>query len=325
MDGLSPFIYVLVFVAGLSFSEGLFLLFTGGDDERRKEIARERLKRHAKRLQSRSDADVQSIFREFRVRGPILRLLARLVPDRRPIDMLLYRAGLRMQMESFLGFSLLIGLLGFFVGNALMRSPIAGLAASGVGILPYLYVGKKKNDRMSAFVHQLPEAIELLCRSLKAGHPFQTGLAIAAEESEEPVSAEFGQVVEEMSLGLDPRVALDNLALRMNTPDMPFFITAVLIQRETGGDLPRVLTGLAKTMRERVQFASKVQAVVSQTKLSANILALFPFLFLGFISYAAPDYMAPLYTESGRGVLFTAFIFTFVGWTLCRRLTQVEI
>ena len=216
-------------------------------------------------------------------------------------------------------------MLGFFIGNSVFRSPTLGLVTSTIAVLPYLYVNQKKNSRMQLFIDQLPEAIELLCRSLKAGHPFQSGLSIAAAEAEDPVGAELGQAVEEMGLGLDPRVALDNLAMRMNTPDMPFLITAILIQRETGGDLPRVLSGLANTMRERAKFHSKVKAIVSQTKLSANILALFPFAFLGLVSWSAPDYMATLYTPEGQPLLATAFFMTFFGWVQCRRFTRVEI
>ncbi len=325
MTDLAPYVYMLVFVAGLAFSESLFLFFTKGDKTRQKEIASERLRRHARRLQTKTDAEIQSIFRDARIRGPILRFLTRLIPDRRPLDLLLYRAGVRVQLETFLGVSLVTSLVGFSLASIFSANPMFKIAGPMTGFIPYLYVKSKRDERMKLFTEQLPEAIELLARSLKAGHPFKSGLNLVSQELEDPVSAEFGQAVEEMSLGLDPRVALQNLAMRMTTEDMPFFITAVLIQRDTGGDLPRILEGLSATMRDRVQFQNKVNALTSQTSLSANMLALFPPAFVVFLNTFSPGYLDPL-LEPGPGqlVLVGAFVITLIGWILCRRLTRIK-
>lgn len=326
MNDLSPFIYMLVFIAGLTFSESIFLFFTSGDRSRQEEIATERLKRHASRLQTKTDVEIQSIFRDAEIRGPILRLLTRLVPDRRPLDLLLYRAGIRAPLETFLAVSVISGLIGFSIGNLFFDSSLVVLLSPMTGLLPYFYVRRKQEARMNLFIEQLPEAIDLLSRSLKAGHPFKSGLALVAEELEDPVGGEFGQAVEEMALGLDPRVALENLSMRMNTPDMPFFITAVLIQRETGGDLPRVLEGLARTMRDRVQFGGKVKALTSQTALSANVLAIFPPAIVGFITVFNPDYLEPLYQPgAGHAILIISSTCTVVGWLACRRLTAIKV
>ncbi len=325
MTDIEPFIYMLLFVAGLALCESLLLFFTDKDKDSQRRVAQERLKRHASRLQSTSDADVRSILRDEETRGPIIRFLTALVPNRRPLDLPLYRAGLRVPLETFVGLCVLLSVLGFFIGTFILRQPPVGLALIGIGVFPVLYATRAKRGRMRLFMEQLPEAIDLLCRSLKAGHPFNTGLSLAAKEIEDPASAEFEQVVEEISLGLDPRVALTNLSMRMTTPDMPFFVNAVLIQRETGGDLPRVLGGLANTMRERIKFQIKLESIVAQTKLSANALALLPFAFMGLISYVAPDYTAPLFELGpGRNILYLAFTFTIVGWIACRRLAVVK-
>jgi len=327
MGSINPFVYVLVFIAGLAFSESIFLFFTSKGETRQQRAARERLRRHASRLQRKSALEVESIVRDVTVRGPILRLLTRLIPDRRPLDLWLYRAGVPMQVEMFIGLSLLLTIVGFFLGSVVFGLTILGVVFASVGGIPYLYIRHKKRQRMALFTVQFAEAIELLCRSLKAGHPFHTGLLLAAEELKDPVSMEFAQVTEEIGLGLDPRAALQNLGVRMNTPDMPFFITAILLQRETGGDLPRVLGNLARIVRERMQFQSKVDAIVSQTKLSSNVLALFPPLFLLVISFLSPGYLDPLFSPTGPGrlVLLAAAILTVAGWILCRRLTRVQI
>jgi len=182
------------------------------------------------------------------------------------------------------------------------------------------------NSRMGMFMDQLPDAIALLCRSLRAGHPFRAGMKMIADELDEPVSVEFGQAVEEMVLGLDPRMALENLSMPMNTPDMPFLVTAILIQRETGGDLPAVLENLAKTMRDRIRFEKKVVALVAQTKTSANILGLFPSVFMVGMTFLTPGYLDPLWdTETGNMILQSVAALNVVGWVLCRRMAVVKV
>jgi tight adherence protein B len=327
MGEINPFVYLLVFIAGLAFSESIFLFITSKGETRQQRAARDRLRRHASRLQRKTGLEVESIVRDVTARGPILRLLTRLIPNRRPVDLWLYRAGVPMQVEMFIGLTFLIAIIGFFVGRVVLGLTSLGVVFTLFGGIPYFYIRHKKRRRMALFTKQFAEAIELLCRSLKAGHPFHTGLILAAEELEDPVSMEFSQVTEEIGLGLDPRAALQNLGVRMNTPDMPFFITAILLQRETGGDLPRVLGNLARIVRERVQFQAKVDAIVSQTKLSSNVLALFPPIFVVVISFLSPGYLDPLFlpTGPGRVVLFTAAGLTVAGWLLCRRLTRVDI
>jgi tight adherence protein B len=326
MNEMNPFVAVLVFIAGLAFSESLLLLASNRRYTHQRRAARERLKRHATRIQRLDEHEVESIFLNSARRGPILRFITGLVPNRRPIDLWLYRAGLPIQLESFLGLSLLMGIVGFLVGNVVFGNPLYAAGCSLAGVLPFLYVNRKKNQRMGAFVDQFPEAIDLLCRSLRAGHPLQTGLRVVSEEVAEPVSSELSQVVDEIAMGLDARVALNNLAMRINTQEMPFFINALLIQRETGGDLPSVLSNLAVTARERLQFQVKVDSIVAQTRTSANVLALFPGAFMLLINYAAPGYLDPLWEPgTGRLVLYSAAALTVVGWFLCRQLTAVKV
>jgi tight adherence protein B len=271
------------------------------------------------------EKEVESIFLDANRRGPILRFLAGLVPNRRPYDLWIYRSGIPMQLEGFLGVLVLTATAGVFVANLFLGSP-DGLVGILLVVVPIFYVQRKKNQRMTAFSEEFPEAIELLCRSLRAGHPLQTGLRLVAEEVQEPVASELSQVVDEILMGLDARVALNNLSQRMNTQEMPFFVNALLIQRETGGDLPAVLASLAATARERLQFKVKVDAIVSQTRLSANFLALMPAGFMILINFISPNYLNPLFEPgAGQTVLLTAGVLTLVGWALCRQLTAVKI
>jgi len=325
MDGIAPFISILVFVAGLAFSESLLLTLSSRRQGGRKQAVQMRLKRHASRIQAQHEPDDESIFLAKGKRGPVLKFLVNLVPNRKPFDLWLYRAGLPMQFETFLGLTIFLTLFGAALSNVFFGSLTYSGVGALAGLLPYFNVRRKKQQRMDTFVREFPEAIELLCRSLQAGHPLQTGLRLVAEEVEDPVSSELLQVVDEIGMGLDIRVALGNLALRMNTHEMPFFVNAVLIQRETGGDLPALLSNLAQMTRERLQFKTKVKAIVSQTSSSANVLATFPLLFMGLISFAAPGYLDPLFEPgTGRIVLIAAAFLTVFGWGMCRRLTAIE-
>jgi tight adherence protein B len=323
---MNPFVSIFVFIAALAFSEFLLLSASNRRHTTQRRAARERLKRHATRIQRLDEREVESIFLEASSRGPILRFLTGLVPDRKPIDLWLYRAGLPMQLEGFLGITVLFSIIGYFAVNVVTGNPGLAISGAGAAILPFIFVQRKKNRRMMAFSQEFPEAIDLLCRSLRAGHPIQTGLRVVSEEVEEPVASELSQVVDEISMGLDARVALNNLGQRMNTQEMPFFVNALLIQRETGGDLPSVLASLAHTARERLQFQIKVDAIVSQTRLSANFLAMLPAAFMVLINFIAPTYLDPLFEPgAGETLLYVAIGLTVAGWLGCRALTAVKL
>jgi tight adherence protein B len=326
MDQINPLITILIFVSGLALAESLLLVLTGRRQMSRLNSARNRLKRHANQIQRRASDDKASILLQAPDRGPILRYLTGLIPNRQPLDLWLYRAGSPMQLELFVGVSILFGILGFMLGNVVSGSPLIAAGFILSALLPFFWVRRKKNKRMADFEKEFPEALDLLCRSLKAGHPLSAALKVVADEIEEPVATEFAQVVDETRMGLEPRTALQNLAIRMNTSDMPFFVNAIVVQRETGGDLPRVLEGLANTTRQRSQFHTKVDAIVSQTKLSANALALIPPVFTILITTVAPEYAAPLYEPGpGKVLLPLAGILTFVGWALSRQLATVKV
>lgn len=310
----------------LALLEGLFLARTSRREDARREAARERVRRHATRLNKRDQRDAGSILLDAAERGPILTYLTSLIPDRRPLDLWLYRAGAPMQLEAFAGMTVALALMGLSFGILLTGDPVYAFFFLLIGFLPTLHVRRLKKKRMHAFEQELPNAVDLLGRSLRAGHPLPTGLQIMAEESAEPVATEISQVVDEIELGLDPRIALQNLRGRIGTPDTSYFVNAVLIQRETGGDLPRVLESLAKQTRQRLGFHTRVEALVAQTSLSANVLVCFPFLFALLMSIAVPGYLDPMFaSEGGRQALMTALGFTIFGWWLCRRVAIVRV
>jgi tight adherence protein B len=182
----------------------------------------------------------------------------------------------------------------------------------------------RQRKRMALLERQLPEALDLICRALRAGISLEYGFRSAGEELPDPVGNEFSVVAQEMSMGLDLRIALGNMATRVDIPDMPFFVNAILIQRETGGNLAEILENLARVVRERTKFYGKVKALVAQARLQADVLAMVPVMTVAGFSLFAPDYVEPLWREPGIYVLYAAGVIVPIGWLICRRLGTVR-
>ena len=306
--------------------EGLYLARSNRRAQARSDHARDRMRRHASRIRTREKRDSASILLESSERGPILQYLTSLIPDRRPLDLWLYRAGAPMPLEVFTGLTVAMTLGSMSIGAFATGVPAAALLFMFFGLIPTFHIRRLEKKRMQAFETEFPNAIDLLGRLLRAGHPLSTALQIMSEECSEPVSTEMTQVVEEIGLGLDTRMSLENLRTRLGTQEVSFFVNAVLIQRETGGDLPRVLDALAHQTRERVNFRSKVGVLVAQTSASANVLAMFPLIFAGLISFVAPGYLNPMIeSPNGRLALYVAAGLTVGGWWISRRIAVIKI
>jgi tight adherence protein B len=172
--------------------------------------------------------------------------------------------------------------------------PAAAIAAAcGIG-LPILYLLRRRRRRLKQFAEQLPEAIDLIVRSLRAGHPLSAGLAMVATELPDPVGSEFGIVVDETTYGLDLRDAIVNLGQRVPLPDLNYLAVAVRIQHGTGGNLAEVLSNLSKLIRERFRMFRKIHAITAEGRLSAWFLAIFPFLIAAALLLIKPDYYKPI-------------------------------
>ena len=315
-------LYALIFVSALTCVEGMLLLFAGDRVVRRK-VASERLKRHATRL-SEEDLAEGGILLDSEERTPLVAFISRLLPRRRSLELLLYRAGMAYTPAQFVLICIGAALAGFAIGTLALGSVPAGLLLSLLGLGPFGMVEVRRRARMKHFEAQLPEALDLMCRALRAGISLEFGFRSVGDELEDPVGTEFAQVADEVSLGLDTRVALQNLALRMNTSDMPFFINAILIQRETGGNLAEILQNLSTVIRERIKFYGKVKTLMAQTQLTANLLCVLPFVVFGGMMLLRPDYLQPLFSVPGKYFLIATGAAVPVGWVVCRRIASVD-
>src|SRR5438477_254979 len=190
------------------------------------------------------------------------------------------------------------------------RLPPALLGLALLAPMPYLFVLYRKHARMKAFAQEFPDALDLLVSALRAGLAFSAAMQIVAEESPEPVRGEFAITVEEQSLGLDFRETMFNLTKRVDSLDLRFFITAVILQRETGGNLAEILENTSKLIRDRFRVLGDIKTFTAQGRLTGGILLCLPLSISVFMFVMTPDYFKPMMeSEAGRAALwFAAFL-----------------
>jgi tight adherence protein B len=207
------------------------------------------------------------------------------------------------------------------------RSPVAGLFAGAVaGMLPFLIVSSKCARHQKQVEDQLPEALDFLARVLRAGHSLATGLQMAAEELPEPLASEFRRCYDQHSLGTTLETCMKDMAERVGTPDFSFFVTAVLIQRTTGGDLAEVLTNIGNMVRARIRLQQHVQAITAQGRMVGYTLLVLPVIFYVLLYLLNPKYARVLIdTREGAWVLTFALVLQVAGTLLIRKIVSVKM
>ena len=194
------------------------------------------------------------------------------------MNLLLEQAAIRQPLGVFLLLSLVLAGAGFILGLGMLSSYLVGLILAFIlGPLPWIHILSKKRRRMQKFERQLPEALDLMARSLKAGHAFTGALKMVADEMEDPIGTEFDKTLGEINLGIDVQTAMKNLSLRVECPDLRFFVISVLIQRETGGNLAEILENIAYLIRERFKLHGRIRVLSAEGKFSAIVLVAGPF------------------------------------------------
>ena len=207
--------------------------------------------------------------------------------------------------------------------NSMLAGAIAGIV---VGFIPTGVVGILRQRRMRDFEKHFPEAIDLLSRAVRAGHAFSTGLEMIGKELPEPVSGEFRRTFEEQNLGLPLREALFNLATRVPLVDVRIFVTALLIQKETGGNLAEILDNLSTTIRERFKILGEVRTRTAQGRLTAGILIALPPIMLLLLKSMNPEYVNLLWNDPwGIKVLLGALCLQIVGSMMLWKIVHIEV
>jgi len=198
-------------------------------------------------------------------------------------------------------------------------------AALGFG-LPFMMLRHKRTKRLRKFEEEFPEALDLISRALKAGHAFATGLKMVADEMDEPIGPEFRKTFDEQNFGLPLKDSLENLTLRVPLLDMRFFSTAVLIQRETGGNLSEILENLAHVVRERFKILRQVRVYTAHGRLTGYVLLALPAVLAIALSFINPDHMNMLFRERmGQIMLMVALGMQTAGFVWIRQVVKIEV
>ncbi|HYE15931.1 MAG TPA: type II secretion system F family protein [Pyrinomonadaceae bacterium] len=316
----------LVFMACMFAVFGAYLLATRQSEAKRRRL-QQRLSDALLYTRDTDDAEVQLARQELLSEIPALnRLLVRARAATR-LRRLLDQADLHITVSRLLMLSLMAGML---AALAVSMLTISKLAMAGAGVVaaavPFAHVAYKRSRRLRHFLELLPDTLELMSRALQAGHAFAESLHMVANEMPEPISTEFRKTYEEQNLGLSLKLALENLCERVPLLDLRFCVTAILIQRETGGNLAEILEKVSYTIRERFRILEDLNTLTTSSRMSAWILCGLPAFVALAVTVMNPDYMSVLWRDPrGHNLLFAAAFMQVIGMLIIRKILRIRI
>ncbi len=245
----------------------------------------------------------------------------------------LEQANLKIRAGNILMLCLVSGLAlavaGFLMAASLTRNQALLFAAAGLvigGFFPYSYASYRRTKRFQKFEELFPEAIDTLARAVRAGHAFTTALELIANELSEPVASEFRKLFEEQKFGLPVRDALMNLAERMPLVDVKFFVTAVMLQRETGGNLAEILDNLSYVIRERFKIMRQVRVYTAQGRLTMLLLMGLPPVIVVTMLLTSPAFIRPLFADPiGHVLVVAGIVLQTFGYFVIRKIIQIQV
>lgn len=243
------------------------------------------------------------------------------------LQFFIQQAAMEMTAGMLILISMAIGLVVLLIG-LLMEIPTVLLvpAIIGASIIPLLVVSFKRYRRFSRFEELFPDAIDLLARAVRAGHAFTTGLELIAREMPEPVAGEFRITYEQQNFGLPLREALRNLTVRVPLPDVNFFVTALQIQRESGGNLAEILDNLSYVIRERFKILRQVRVFTAQGRMTLYLLTALPPAAALLMYIVNPDYISRLYTDPlGHKAIAVAIVLQIIGYLIIRKIIRIKV
>jgi tight adherence protein B len=314
----------LVFAAVFLLSQGMIVPAFG--DTRQ---ARKRLKKRVEDIEkASSEESVASLLRE--------RYLRKLSPWERRLEALPAMTSLRRAIEQgghqILAYRLVVlavmmGVLSAILAWVFTRMPIAMLSAGFLGLwLPFLKINRDRINRLASFEAQLPDAIDIMRRALMAGHPFNATLRLVAEDMEDPVAREFELTFADINYGNDVRRALLGLLARVPSVTVMALVTAILVQKESGGNLAEILDQIATVIRGRFKFQRRVRTLSAEGRMSAWVLACVPFGLVIALTITNPTYLPMLFEDPvGKQIAMGAVVWGAIGVFFIRRIIRVEV
>ena len=316
---------VLVFVAVVLLIEGLYLMWRSyrGPQARQME-------RRLRSLSAAGDGSVQARLLRQRMLSevPFMERLLYALPRLQRADRLLLQADLRWTV-SRLFLTIAAGLCGgFLLGDTVLRQPLvlSLLLAAALGGAPLAYVLRRRAKRIRKLEQQLPDALDLLSRSLRAGHAFSSGLQMIGDEMQDPIATEFRAVADEINFGVSMEQALENLVQRVPVTDLRYFVVSVLVQRESGGNLTEVLGNLSRLIRERLKLFGRIRVLSAEGRMSAWVLGILPFALGALMTVFNPEFMTPMWEDPiGIAITRTVLVTMAFGMLVLRKMTKIRV
>ncbi|GAA4338857.1 type II secretion system F family protein [Variovorax defluvii] len=318
-------IALLVFVTVLLLLEAAYLVWRNykGPEARK-------IEQRLRALSASADTTAQAQLLKERMLGdvPALERLLLGLPRAHRLDRLIVQSGLDWSVSRLLVSCAVVAVGAFAVAMLALHQPplVAAAAAALLGALPLLYVQYRRSRRMMKLQLQLPEAIDLVTRALRAGHSFAAGMQMIGEEMAEPIANEFRIVADEVNFGVSLQQALTNLSERVPLTDLRYFVVAVMIQRESGGNLTEVLSNLSRLIRERLKLLAKVRVLSSEGRLSGWILVVMPFALAAVMNLVNPQFMSVLWTDPiGIAIVEYMLGLMAVGVLIMRKIIRIRV
>ena len=319
MDPTMMAILIFVFVTGLVGA--VALLMKGSGNER----VSERLDKLIGRGGS-TDSSADILLKQTLQEVDSKTMMERLTPEFMKVSKVFEQADVNIKPSILFGVSLALAVAGGFVSLILVNVYVAPVGGLIMFTLPWVWLYWKRASRLKRFASQLPDAMELVARALRAGHSLAAGLHVVAEEMPDPIAREFRRVYDEQNLGIPLEEALFHMCDRVPNLDLRFFVTSVNIQRQTGGDLAEILDRIGHVIRERFKILGQVKALTAEGRLSGIVLIAMPIGLFFMMMYMKPDYIQLLWTEPmGVRMSIGAIVLMLIGSYAIKKIVDIKV
>jgi tight adherence protein B len=318
---MNPIMFLLVFGVVAGLVGAVAFLMRGSGNER----VTERLDQLVGRGGVK-DSSADMLLRQALQEVDRKTLLERLTPEFFKVSRVFEQADISIKPSILFGISLALAVAGGFVSMILVNIYVLPVGGFVMFSLPWVWLYWRRSSRLKKFASQLPDAMELVARALRAGHSLAAGLHVVAEEMPDPIAKEFRRVYDEQNLGIALEEALNNMCVRVPNLDLRFFVTSVNIQRQTGGDLAEILDRIGHVIRERFKILGQVKALTAEGRLSGIVLIAMPIGLFLMMLYMKPDYVRLLWTEPmGIKMSVGAIVLMLIGSYAIKKIVDIKV
>ncbi|MCB1671001.1 MAG: type II secretion system F family protein [Gammaproteobacteria bacterium] len=324
---LQNLIPIIVFLAIILVVYGVYLFWVAAQNSGSEQI-KNRIRRLSAAAVEESEArKFISLARQEGLSGIDAALLR--MPRLHNLDRFLEQAGVRYGPATYVSFCLVAGVAGATASSLFFRA--AALLPLAIGFLlgaliPWLFLSRKRHLRRERLIKQIPDTLDFFARSLRAGTPFSGAIKIASEEMPQPIAGELAVTFDELNFGLNFDEALHNLAARVDTEEIRLFVTAVLVQKNTGGNLAELLNRLSKLLRDRITAFGEIKIQAAEMRTTARVLVFLPFIVAAMLQIVNPDYF-PLMLESrmGQNIIIIQVVLMAIGYYITNRMVSFRV